>query len=44
MKFSLIIPVTPERDAEIIDSIKKLDYPKSEFHIVVVKGRNPSGN
>ena len=44
MKFSLVIPVAPERDAEIIDSIKKLDYPKSEFHVVVVKGRNPSEN
>lgn len=44
MKFSLVIPVAPERDAEIIDSIRKLDYPKSEFHVVVVKGRNPSEN
>ncbi len=44
MKFSLVIPVAPERDAEIIESIKKLDYPKSEFHVVVVKGTNPSEN
>lgn len=44
MKFSLVIPVAPERDAEIIDSIKKLDYPKSEFHVLVVRGRNPSEN
>lgn len=44
MKFSLVIPVAPERDAEIIDSIRKLDYPKSEFHVLVVKGKNPSEN
>lgn len=44
MKFSLIVPLAPERDAPILESIKKLDYPKSEFHVVVVKGRNPSEN
>ncbi len=44
MKFSLVIPVAPERDAEIIDSIRKLDYPKSEFHVLVVRGKNPSEN
>ncbi|MCW8965857.1 MAG: glycosyltransferase [Candidatus Pacearchaeota archaeon] len=44
MKFSLVIPVAPDRNAPIIESIKKLDYPKDEFHIVVVKGLNPSEN
>ena len=44
MKFTLVIPVAPERDAEIIESIKKLDYPKSDFHVVIVRGRNPSEN
>ncbi len=44
MKFSLIIPVAPERNAEILTSIKELDYPKSEFHVIVVKGKNPSEN
>lgn len=44
MKFSLVVPLAPERDAPIIESIKQLDYPKSEFHVVVVKGRNPSEN
>ncbi|MFH1359028.1 MAG: glycosyltransferase family 2 protein [archaeon] len=44
MKFTLVIPVAPERGAEIIESIKKLDYPKSEFHVVVVRGLNPSEN
>jgi len=44
MKFSLVIPLAPERTPEILDSIKELDYPKSEFHVVVVKGLNPSDN
>lgn len=44
MKFSLVIPVAPERNAEIIESLKEIDYPKSEFHVVVVRGKNPSEN
>ncbi|MAG78971.1 hypothetical protein CMI40_01195 [Candidatus Pacearchaeota archaeon] len=44
MKFSLVIPLAPERNAEILDSIKKLNYPKSDFHVIVVKGKNPSDN
>ena len=39
MRFSLIIPLAPERGAEILDSIKKLDYPKSEFHVIIIKGK-----
>lgn len=44
MKFSLVIPLAPDRDAPIIESIKNLDYPKKEFHVVVVMGLNPSAN
>lgn len=44
MKYSLVVPVAPNRGAEIIESIKELDYPKSEYHVVVVKGLNPSEN
>ena len=44
MKFSLIIPLAPDRDAPIIESIKKLDYSKNDFHVVVMKGKNPSMN
>jgi len=44
MKFSLVIPVAPYRDAEIIESIKRLDYPRGEFQVIVVKGKNPSEN
>ncbi len=44
MKFSLVIPVAPYRNAEILDSIKKLDYPKKEYEIIIEKGTNPSEN
>ncbi len=44
MKFTLVIPVAPERNAEIIESIKNLDYPNNKFHVVVAKGFNPSEN
>jgi len=44
MRFSIVIAVAPERGAEIIESIKKLDYPKNQFHVVVVEGKNPSEN
>ena len=44
MRFTLIIPLAPERDAPIIEAIKKLDYDKNKFHVVVVKGKNPSAN
>jgi len=43
-KFSLVIPVAPERGVEILNSIKELDYPKSNFKVIVVKGKNPSEN
>lgn len=44
MKFSLVIPVAPYRKAEILDSLKKLDYPKKDFEIIVESGKNPSEN
>lgn len=44
MKFSLIIPVAPNRDAEILDSIKRLDYSKKDLEIIIEKGKNPSEN
>lgn len=44
MKFTLVIPVAPERDVEILNSIKQLDYPKSDFHVVVIKSKNTSSN
>lgn len=44
MRFSLVIPVAPERDAKILDSIKEIDYPKKDFEIIVKNGKNPSEN
>jgi succinoglycan biosynthesis protein ExoA len=44
MKFSLVIPLAPGRNAEVIDSIKKTDYPKKEYEIIVKEGLNPSNN
>ncbi len=42
--FSLIIPVAPGREAEILSSIRRLDYPESAYEVVVVRGTNPSAN
>ncbi len=44
MKFSLVIPLAPGRNAEIIDSIKELNYPRKEFEVIVKEGLNPSEN
>ncbi len=44
MKFSIVIPVAPERNAEIVECLKKMNYPESEFEIIVIKGTNPSEN
>lgn len=44
MNFTLIIPVAPGRNAEILESIKNIDYPESAFEVVVSRGANPSAN
>lgn len=44
MRFSLIIPVAPYRDAEILSSIKELDFPKKDYEVIVEKGGNASEN
>ena len=44
MKFSLVIPLAPGRNAEIIDSIKEMNYPKKEYEVIVKEGLNPSEN
>lgn len=43
-KFSIIIPVAPERKVEILESLKKLDFPKKEYEIIIENGTNPSNN
>lgn len=44
VKFSLIIPVAPDRDCEIKKSISKLNYNKKEFEVIIEHGLNPSEN
>jgi len=44
LKFSLVIPVAPNRKCEILESIKELDYPKEKFETIIEMGTNPSVN
>lgn len=44
VKFSLVIPVAPLRNAEILESIKEMDFSKTDFEVIVKKGLNPSEN
>ena len=34
LKFSLVIPVAPNRSCEILESIKELDYSKEKFETI----------
>jgi len=44
IKFSIVIALAPWREAEIIPYIKKQDYPKNKFEIIVIKGLNVPDN
>ncbi len=44
MKFSIIIALAPDRDAEVLSSLNKIDYPKKDYEIIIKKGLNPSEN
>lgn len=44
MKFSLVIALAPKRKTEILKSIEKLNYPKRDFEVVAIEGRNASNN
>ena len=44
MKFSLVIPLAPGRNAEIVESIKEMNYPRREYEVIVKEGLNPSEN
>ena len=43
-KFSVIIALGPGRNAEILDSLKNVNYPKNKYEIIVKEGLNPSEN
>ena len=43
-KFSIVIALAPGRNAEILESLKNVNYPKNKYEILVEQGLNPSEN
>ena|SRR3989344_286514 len=44
MRFSLVIPLAPERQIKILDSIKGANLQEGEYEVIVEVGKNPSVN
>ena len=44
MKFSIIIPLAPERNCEVKESLKNLDFNKKDYEVIIEVGKNPSLN
>src|SRR3989338_9718531 len=44
MKISIVIGTAPDRNAEVLESLKKVDYGRERYEVIVVKGLNPSEN
>ena len=44
LKFSIVIAVAPYRNAEVLKSLDKVNYPKSKYEVIVKRGLNPSEN
>src|SRR3989344_6631072 len=44
LKFSIIIALAQDRDAPVIESIKKLNYQQDKYEVIIEKGLNPSEN
>jgi len=44
MKFSIIIALAPERKILVLDSIKKLNYPKKDYEVIIKISKNASKN
>ena len=44
VEISVVIPLAPERNAEIIEHLKKQEFPRKNFEIIVEVGKNPSVN
>ena len=42
--FSIVIALAPYRNAEVLSSLKNLDYDKKKYEIIIKKGYNPSKN
>ena len=43
-KFSIVIALAPYRNAEVLKSLKNIDYDKRKYEIIIEKGYNPSEN
>jgi len=43
-KFSIVIAVAPYRNAEVLKSLKNLNYDKDKYEVILKKGSNPSKN
>lgn len=41
---SAVVPVAPERDCEVMLSLKNMNYPKNKFEVIIKVGKNPSEN
>ena len=44
MRFSIIIPLAPERKCEVKESAENLDFIKKEYEVIIISGKNPSLN
>ena len=44
VKISIIVPLEPGRNAEVLDSIKEADYDKKDYEVIVEEGTNVSEN
>ena len=44
LKFSLVVALAPNRNLELKDSLKNLDYPKNKYELIIERGINPSEN
>ena len=43
-RFSIVIALAPWRNAEILEYIKKLNYKKSNYEVIIIKGTNVPEN
>jgi len=44
IKFSFVVAASPKRNAEVVKSLEKLNYPRKKYEIIVERGPNPSEN
>ena len=44
LKISVVIPVGPGRNVEIVDSLKNGNFPQKDYEIIIEEGLNPSLN